>query len=241
MYPDDNRDFDLALLGGEFYGGLGLGKGRGSLKYHTYIGEERLDANGGYLQLFAGLGLTFPQPPSGRTFGGDMRWATPVRGLTVGSSALSQSLDGTGPQGTIHLPAEMLLAQYAEWTKGRLHIAGEYWRTPAHPVLTIGSTSFPLGLDSRAWYPMVSYQVTKKLQVGSYYSHYVDKSYDTSQPANYSKDRVVSGRYDFNQYFYGKVEGHFLHGEALGYYADANPKGLKPNSNMLAARIGFAF
>jgi hypothetical protein len=82
---------------------------------------------------------------------------------------------------------------------------------------------------------MVNYRATRKLQVGMYYSYLVNKAGGyTSLPANYSKDWVVSGRYDFNEYLYGKVEGHFLHGTGLGYYAIVNPNGLKPNSKMLA-------
>jgi hypothetical protein len=99
----------------------------------------------------------------------------------------------------------------------------------------------PYPVDQRAWYPMASYSVMKRLQLGGYYSHYVNKAGDRSLPANYSKDWVISGRYDFNDYFYGKLEGHFLHGTGLGYYASTNPDGLKPNSNLLAARIGFSF
>jgi hypothetical protein len=52
---------------------------------------------------------------------------------------------------------------------------------------------------------------------------------------------VIAGRYDFNQYFYGKLESHFLHGTALGYYTSVNPNGVNPDSNMLAARVGFTF
>jgi serine protease inhibitor ecotin len=52
---------------------------------------------------------------------------------------------------------------------------------------------------------------------------------------------VVSGRYDFNAYFYGKIEGHRLHGTGVGYYDSDNLSGLKPNANMLAAKIGFSF
>jgi hypothetical protein len=99
----------------------------------------------------------------------------------------------------------------------------------------------PIPIDSRAWYAMGSYEVTKKLQVGTYYSHYVNQAADASLPQNYSKDWVISERYNFNQYLYGRLEGHFLHGTGLGYYANTNPKGLDPNSNMLAARVGFAF
>jgi len=77
--------------------------------------------------------------------------------------------------------------------------------------------------------------------VGSYYSHDVNKALDTTLPANYSKDWVVSGRYDFNSYFYGKIEGHFLQGTGLGFYSSSNANGMKPNSNMFAAKIGFTF
>jgi hypothetical protein len=161
--------------------------------------------------------------------------------LTVGSSALSQTLDGTAPTGTLHMAPSLTLAQYAQWEKGKLYVAGEYWRTPANPVLTMGPATIPLPLDQRSWYVMASYRLSEKLQLGSYYSHYVNKAMDTALPENYSKDFVLSGRYNFNPYFYGKVEGHFLHGTALGYYASTNPGGLKPDSNMLAARIGFSF
>jgi len=241
MYPDDNRDYDLAVLGGELYGSVGLGKHGGRLGYRGYLGESRLDPNGGYVQQLAEYGLTFPSPPAGKDFGGDVRWATPWHGLTVGSSAQSQALDGSGPQGSLHMPPMLSRAHYAEWRKGKLYVAAEYWRTPINPVLTMGTATIPVPLDQRAWYPMVSYRLTEKLQVGTYYSHYVDKAADTTQPANYSKDWVVSGRYDFNEYFYGKIEGHFQHGNGLGYYAGDNPNGLKPNSNMLAARVGFTF
>lgn len=241
MYPVDNWDYDLAELGGEVYGSLSLGKRGGRLQYRGYVGESRLDSNGGYVLQLAEYGLTFLTPPAGKDFGGDVRWRTPWDGLTVGVSAQSQALDGTGPQGSVHMPPALLQAYYAEWTKGRWHLAGEYWRTPLEPVLNIGGTVVPVPLDERAWYPMVSYRLTKKLQVGSYYSHYVNKGGDTSLPANYSKDWVVSERYNFNEYFYGKLEGHFLHGTGLGYYTSTNPNGLQPNSNMLAARIGFSF
>ena len=88
---------------------------------------------------------------------------------------------------------------------------------------------------------MGSYDISKRLQLGSYYSHYINAAADSSLPNNYSKDWDLSGRWNFNDYFYAKLEGHFLHGTALGYYTSTNPGGLKPRSNMLAARIGFSF
>jgi hypothetical protein len=241
MYPVDNMDFNLSEMGGEIYGALPLGKRGGHLQYSGHIGDNSLDANGGYVQQLAEFGLTFPTPPSGKTYGADLQWVTPWRELTVGASALNDALDGTGPQGTVHLPATFTMAYYARWDRGRVHLAGEYWRTPLNIQLTVGPNAMPYPVDQRAWYPMASYSVMKRLQIGGYYSHYVNKAGDRSLPANNSKDWVISGRYDFNDYFYGKLEGHFLHGTGLGYYASTNPDGLKPNSNLLAARIGFSF
>jgi hypothetical protein len=241
MYPVDNRDFNLSELGGEVYGGLSLGKRAGNVQYRVHVGESAFDANGGYAETLAELGLVFRNPPSGRTFGSDVRWLTPWHGFLVGSSTVSQAIDGTGPNGSIHVAPCLNLSQYAQWENKKLYLAGEYWRTPINPVLTVGSITFPLPLDQRAWYAMASYRLSKKLQVGSYYSHYVNKGGDTTLAANYSKDFVLSGRYNFNPYFYGKVEGHFLRGTGLGYYMNTNPEGLKPDSDMLAARVGFTF
>jgi hypothetical protein len=64
---------------------------------------------------------------------------------------------------------------------------------------------------------------------------------NTSLAANYSKDWTVAARYDFNSYFYAKLEEHFVHGTDGDYYADDNPNGEKPRANLLAAKIGFSF
>lgn len=239
-YPDDNRDYDLAVLGGELYGSIPLGS-HGRLHYRGYAGESRLDANGGYMLGLGEYGFTFPSPPSGMAYGGDVRWVAPLRGFTLGSSIEIQGLDGNGPEGTLHVEPLSLTAYYAEWNKGKWYFAGEYWRMPYVADMQAGANSFVLPVDQRSWYPMVMYQMTKKLQVGTYYSHAINKASDHSQPENYSKDWAISGRYNFNANFYAKLEVHFLHGTGLGYYSGTNPDGLKPNTAMLASRVGFTF
>ena len=241
MYPVDNRGFDLAELGGELYGRLPLGKRAGSLLFQGHAGYSSIDRNGGYSQQLAQLGLIFPDPPGGKTEGGDLRWQTPCRGLMVGVTVLGQAVDQTGSDGSIHVAPDLGTAYYAQWETGKMYFAGEYWRTPVNPTLTLDTITLYVPLDTRSWYVMGSYYLTRKMDVGSYYSHYVNKAADTTLPENYSKDFVVSGRYNFNAFFYTKLEGHFLHGTGLGYYANTNPDGLKTNSNMLAAKVGFSF
>jgi len=240
-YPVDNKSFFLAHLGGEVYGGFSLGSRAGKLEYHGYAGYISLDLDGGFVKEASQSGLIFRNAPGGKTYGGDLRWHAPLKGLTVGSSADIEALDGTAPAGRLHVAPFLISAQYAQFTTGKFYFAGEYDRSPANPIVTLGPAIVSLPQDFRSYYAMGSYRILKKLQAGGYYSHFVNKSLDTSQPANYSKDRVISGRYDFNSYFYGKVEGHFLQGTALGYYAESNPTGLKPDSKMLAVKIGFSF
>jgi hypothetical protein len=228
-YPIDHKSFYLAHVGG------------GTLHYDGYAGQATVDLNDGYIKQFAEIGLVFTNSLGGKTYGGDLRWETPLRGLTIGSSGDMQAVDGTAPTGSVHSPALFTPSMYAQFSRGKVYLAAEYDREPVNATITIGSTVLPFVVDGRSWFAMGSYRLSKKFQAGSYYSHYVNKAADTTQPANYSKDWVVSGRYDFNSYFYGKIEGHFLHGTNLGYYTSTNPNGLTPNSKMLAAKIGFTF
>jgi hypothetical protein len=240
-YPVDNKSFYLSHVGGEVYGNLALGARAGNLRYRGYAGQAILDLTGGYLKLAADEGLVFASAPGGKVYGGDLRWEAPLKGLTLGSSALVQAVDGTAPGGSQHIAPFFVPAEYAQFEKGKFYFAGEYRRSPLNVILTVGPAVIPIPLDVRSWFAMGSYRLGKKFQVGAYYSHYVNKALDTNLPENYSKDWVISGRYDFNSYFYGKIEGHFLHGTGLGYYDSTNPNALKPNSNMLAAKIGFSF
>jgi hypothetical protein len=241
VYPVDNKSFFLAHDGGEVYGELPLGAAAGKVLYRGYAGQTILDLNGGYLKQLADGGLVFTTPPNGKTYGGDLRWEAPLTGLTLGSSAHVQAVDGSAPGGGIHIPSFVTTSEYAQFEKGKFYFAGEYRREPASPVLTLGPEVIPVPFDTRAWFAMASYRLSERFQLGSYYSHYVNKQSDTTLAANYSKDWTISGRCDFNSYFYAKLEAHFLHGTGLGYYASTNPSGLKPNSDILAAKIGFIF
>lgn len=240
-YPVDNRSLMLAELGGAVYGDLPLGAQAGNLKFFGHVGDAGLDLDEGYAKQFQDIGLNLTTAPHGIIYGGDLRWQAPLRGLTLGASGFEQAMDGTASNGTLHLPSNFTYANYARFQRGRWDFAVERWRVPAHPMITFQSFPVPFPLDERAWYVMASYRVSEKLQIGSYYSHFVNHAADLALPTSYSKDWVVSSRYNFNAYFYGKLEGHFLHGTGLGYYASDNPNGLQTNSKMLAARIGFSF
>jgi hypothetical protein len=252
IYPTDNRGFTLSHYGGDFYGTLDFGRHRGKLDYRGYAGYHSLDLTGGYAkQIGADIGSSFTSG-GGNVFGGDIRWLTPLHGLFVGASAIVLGLGGNAPTGSFHIPYDTYPDFYAKLEKGKFMAAGEFKRVDGQfgivinnvdpypypaPVVPFNSSS-PFSDD--AWYLMSSYRLVPKLQVGGYYSRYVSNVGDKSLPANYSKEWVVSGKYDFSSYFYAKLEGHFINGTNLDYYTEDNPV-LQPKTKLLAAKVGFSF
>jgi len=243
MYQTDNKSFLLSHYGFDVYGSVNLGETAGKFSYSGFAGYRDLDLHGGYINLLRQppLSLDFPSAPSGHIYGGDLRWQGPPKGLTLGMSALVSNLQGTASTGGIIAPSSLLLAYYGQYEKGKFYAAAEYRKNPITGTIPTRFFTVPFSLDTRAWYVMTSYRAMAKLQVGTYYSHYIDKSKDTTLPANYSKDWTISSRYDFNQYFYAKIEGHFVHGTGLNFYSVTNPDGYKTNSKLLAAKLGFDF
>ena len=57
----------------------------------------------------------------------------------------------------------------------------------------------------------------------------------------YSKDWVLSSRYDFNEYLYAKAEQHFINGTSLGYDVDLNLGGPKPTTKLTILKMGVSF
>jgi hypothetical protein len=102
----------------------------------------------------------------------------------------------------------------------------------------------------RGWYVAGTYQLAKRVQVGSYYSHYkinVPDNYLIPAGNGFDHDKVLTARFDLNRFFNIKVEGHFMHGVGMpddypnGFYSVDNPQGLKPNTKALVIKTSFKF
>lgn len=129
---------------------------------------------------FAESGLTFPKTPAG--------WH--LEGMSAGRRHCVDSFSGAAPKAKVStatgpelrfILSLSLTAYYAEWTKRTWYFAGEYFRVPYVATLQAGADSFVRPSDQRSWYPMVSYQMTKKLQLGTYYSHSIEKAAELLQ------------------------------------------------------------
>jgi hypothetical protein len=221
---------------------------------------------GGYPYLLHYQGI-YISHSSGLTWGGDLRWNTPAKGLLVGASYENNDLTNTGvmktavaPGGpTINVPyseyarREFIQQFYGEYVIGNLRLDAEFRRFWRDYEL---DEMFDMTTSPKTWYVSADYRLSKRFALGAYYSHFVVDWYatipnyaespSTSSPDRHLYDKVVALRFDVTSNWYAKVEGHFMDGYAGfkypdGFYPLVNPQGLKPNTNALVIRTGWSF
>ena len=243
VYGVDYRATNLSQLGVEIYGRVPVAKRLGKLDYSAYYGNYFYASDDGTAELFRSQGLNFPHSPGGKTPGVDLRWTTPLPGLKVGGSLMTYDATGDLPDGTYRQPLAYWPTGYVQYEFKNVFVSGQYVKLVQYQTVTLqGAEPVTSVSENHEWFVMGGYHVTPKLQAGAYYTHYLVGSADNpSDPANYFRDWVASGRYDINANFYAKVEGHFIEGNGVGFYAFNNPSGLKPKTNLLVAKIGFTF
>jgi hypothetical protein len=249
IYPTDLRDSTIAHLGGDVFGDIPLGKKGGTLSYTAYAGHRQDSPYGGYAYLVQSNGSIF-NSFSGLQYGGDLRWATPLKGLLVGVSRLSEDLTVkyNGGESVLKTQSAWTNQFYGQYTWKKLVLDTEY----RHYYVNALANGGPYGLetDVRGWYVAGSYQIAKRITVGSYYSHYgitVPPNLIIPVGSGLDHDKVLTARFDLNRFFNIKVEGHFMHGFGMpddypnGFYSIDNQQGLKPNTTALVIKTSFHF
>ena len=219
VYPLQNRNYLLAQTGGEIYGYASMG-GAGGLDYRAYGGTIYVD--------------TTPTPSSPYTIqnfnvpylvGGRLLWDSPLEGLRVGGSVQALRLDAsilesnpakpaTTLSDTIQIPAVLWVAS-AEYTVGDLMLATEYSRW----YLSLNSSNpalFPATptMTSERAYVMATYRATRLLQPGAYYSVLFPNVEDRGGRQNMQHDLAATLRFDLNEHWLLKLEGHAMVGTA---------------------------
>lgn len=242
IYPSDLRSFTLSHLGGVLYGDIGLGKHRGTLSWSAFGGRRAQRRNEGFVMTMTSMGISLDDC-AGAMEGADVRWKTPVDGLLVGAAYSSTDLSAPHASiGSIPMPVTTNIQQrqfYSEYEKGKLTLATEWRFTPTRMTLGPIASNEPV----RSWYAMASYHLTDKLTVGSYHSYnrLFPQGGNGSNPSNYLKDVTANTRYDFNRFFYAKLEAHYMDGNSMGFYQQVNPDGFQRVTRLMMARIGFVF
>jgi len=264
VYPTDLRDALLRHRGGDVYGEIPLGHA-GRVSYAAYAGIRQDSRYGGYPYLIAAGGGHITSL-GGLQVGGDLRWSTPLAGLLIGVSHVGADVTGTGTW-TFAIPGAPPVTEpyeehskrdwtnqfYAQYTAGPWRIEGEYrryWRDQA-----LFSDTAEIRTDQRSWYVAAARRISKRLELGAYYSRwtaawiddYLPMPADPSSPDRHQFDKVVTARVDLNKHWNVKVEGHFLDGTGglfaapLGFYTQDNPQGVRPKTNLLIVRTGWTY
>ena len=249
-YPLDLRSITIAHVGGDAYGTVKLGKA-GSLAYTAYLGLVQDDDKGGYRYGVEDAGLGFNSAITSHGGGFDARWATPVNGLMAGYSFTKTAGDVDLFVKAFQLPIAVASssrrqALYADYQGSRLRLSSEWRHELLDSVITPAVFEESI-VPTAASFVAASYRLFEKLEVGTYYSHFVyDTNVPSSDPSNHIYDTVVTGRVDLNRFWHVKVEGHFMDGNgnptlARGFYLRDNPAGFSPKTHMLVIRTGVNF
>jgi hypothetical protein len=252
VYTLPDRDSQLSQYGGVVYGTLKLGENLGKMEYRGWGGYQVYSSGDGYWIALREAGMSLPNGLSGTDIGAALHWKTPLHGLMIGGSDMRKPA-WSAPLTFAPAPGELLKGSmdvkgFNEWAifgiyeKNKVMIAGEYNKLAPEIMLSFPNLPIPFPVDKRQWYGMASYKVTGKLTAGIYNSQQINHALPLSTgPSRSSKDWVVSGRYDFNQYIYAKAEEHFINGTDNYYDEVLNPDGLKPTTKLNLLKLGVSF
>jgi len=245
IYPLDLRSTLLAHTGADLYGDISLHRA-GSLSYAGFWGRVPYDNTSGW--VYANKDIQYPVVSIKETnFGGDLRWKTPVHGLTTGFSYLVDHEHWLGTEtfnnGIPYIfitPKQRRRVGYVDYQVGKWHLTGEGMVNPNDAWLWDKVDkwfSYPYGY--LGWYVSAAYRINKRFEVGSYNSQYEF----TGIPApDHLFDRAACLRVDFNNHWDLKVEGHYMSGDggaadgaAHGFYL-FNNNNLQHDTTVLVLR-----
>lgn len=213
VYPLQARQFLFAQTGVELYGFARL-EPLGAFDYRAFAGTIFLDAEE----------LTPPGTPFELEFhvpfvaGGRLIWETPVEGLNVGGSLQAVRLDTTafipGIEPVVLDTHSTIGVGFAEYRIADLVLTAEYSRWWGRQGSSNTMVQGELREAAERAYGMASYRVTPWFQPAAYYSVFFPNVDNRSGRQNYQHDVAGTLRFDLNDHWLVKVEGHYMSGTA---------------------------
>lgn len=226
IYPVSNRDYLLAQTGAELYGYIDL-HGAGAFDYRLYGGMIFIDDIASSDANFHLTDVSIPY-----VVGGRLMYETPLDGLRVGASVQAlrldidaqidpafvvalQMMDKLDPDSTGALHAEvpgLLWIGSIEYLGYDWQVALEYSRWILDVETNTPALFEPENVSERM-YALVAYRILSWLQPGVYYSLWfpnIKKSREGA--ANRQHDLSLTLRFDINDHWLVKLEGHYIDG-----------------------------
>jgi hypothetical protein len=237
VYPLRNRDVLLSHSGFAVFGTIDL-HCRGALEYQAWLGTLSIPHNA--LEL---TGATLDSVDTRYVTGGQLFWNTPLDGLRVGGTYLRAAVDFyltlSAENTEALIMAGLVPADYdgrlfitqrptsfaigsAEYLRGPWTFAAEYSRWFKHQVTSLPAVIPTLDEDAERFYVLGGYRVSPRYEVGGYYSvHHKDagdrQGRGTAFAARhhaFQRDLAATLRFDVNEHWLWKLEGHFVDGAA---------------------------
>jgi len=242
VYNEAFREIYMGLSGVGLYGSVPMG-GLGDLDYQVLMGTQNIDGEDSGIAKdiendlryspFAGLDITDFEVDE--MYIGSLQWRSPW-GLRLGGTLTYLDFDAEGefapglPTATLDASDVRNYTLSIEYTWQDLILAAEYWN------LDFDSQGYVMGMpagppgstEKEGWYVSASYRVNDWFEVGSYYSVFypdaTDRDGDNRAYYNdheaWSKDIALSTRFDINEYWTFKMEGHLIDGKGNVYAGD---------------------
>ncbi len=268
IYEEKYREAVLASKGASIYGTL-----PGSIDYFGTFGIMNIPSDGGIVQsIEQALPMRLSSIDTDPAFNGEIYWNTPLEGFRLGytygeymfvcnvsevyvdaaTAAMLEAAQGLPPgsmppgyyppflpsqaQFDVDVKVNILSVQYAY---GDFVITSE-----ARTAAFVWSSG--MEYDDERYYVMASYRLTDWFEPGFYYSIWYNDKEDKDDETSYIKDFALCTRFDINDSWIVKLEGHMMDGlfstnynELESYIND--PTSLDPGWYLFAAKLSYSF
>jgi len=252
IYADLLRDTVIAVNGAGLYGNIDLSM-MGSLDYQLVAGAMNMDNENGFEKYFEarsqGAFSVDGDSDSDITYAGSIRWNTPLDGLALGVSVMSNTVDTPIVVGGVlkanNESENSFYTVSVEYLWGDLTLAAEYQQYKIDYTLT-GQVARKGTQTSEGYYLSASYRFTDLFSMGAYYSVLYPDDEDKNgnnfayKSDAWEKDLALSLRFDLNDYTVFKIEGHHVDGTARVNFVD-NPNREENEFQYGVAKITFSF
>jgi hypothetical protein len=211
VYPLQSRSFLFAQTGAEIYG-FARSSWAGSLEYRLWGGTIYIDPKL-VVPVGSAVELQFNVPYA---FGGRALWETPLRGLRLAGTLLKLRLDAIAfipMAGKFDIVNNTLgWVASADYALGALVLTAEYGRGRSKQETVIPGSN--LDTTGEYMYGMATYALTRWLQPGVYYSLKYPDVEKKKGLSNKQHDWSFTLRFDINEHWLVKLEGHYMAGTA---------------------------
>jgi hypothetical protein len=260
IYPETQRDLFNSAYGVEVYGYLDLSSW-GYLSYQAQYGGKDITTDSGMVkdlqedpnqdvwQFLKSIQLK-------NMMAAGLEWETPLPGLRLkgwyGQTDMVFDLDINDREfleGLGIVDRDRLFLRLTDEDSDLTILSLEYMRGN-----WVFAAEYSTGSDedgrNEGYYGGVSYRINEWLELGTYYAIFYADVHDRAgrqwKAAGYpdylawQKDLALTARFDLNEHWIVKLEGHLVDG-VTGFYFQDNPEGLERNSSLLALKITYSF